>query len=245
MTMKNLFGILLLFLGATGFAACSDDDDTKDPADTVTLNMLNEENGTTRLGESDLYINKSNNFATYSCYIAEIGKKGGLGADIQPQLNNLTREAAVVPGHLYQIYDRDVLRTFPSGNLAIHIGTGYYKMYVVSPITDNNATTGAAVKYALTYPDPQGLPEYETHIGSVNLMGDSFEYALPANAECAFNDYLAQESDAFDIQAADGKLTVKLLDPVDNIHGPYGTYGIYVRAGTTYTLVEFNVGMGE
>lgn len=245
MKMKNLYGMLLLFLGAIGFAACSDDDDAKDPADTVTLNMLNEENGKTRLGESDLYINKSNNFATYSCYIAEVGKRGGLGADIQPQLNNLTKEAAVVPGHLYQIYDRNVLRTFPSGNLAIHIGTGYYKMYVVSPITDNNVTTGAAVKYALTYPDSQGLPEYEAHIGSINRIEDSIEYTLPANAEYVFNDYLAQESDAFDIQAADGKLTVKLLDPVDNIHGPYGTYGIYVRAGTTYTLVEFNVGMGE
>jgi hypothetical protein len=49
---------------STFFVACSNDDDNTpdDPAGTVTLNMLNENNGMTELGNSDVYINKANNF---------------------------------------------------------------------------------------------------------------------------------------------------------------------------------------
>lgn len=36
------------------FVNCSDDDTPDDPADTITLNMLNEHNGKTYLGESKL-----------------------------------------------------------------------------------------------------------------------------------------------------------------------------------------------
>ena len=46
------------------FVNCSDDDTPDDPADTITLNMLNEHNGKTYLGESNVYINEANNFIT-------------------------------------------------------------------------------------------------------------------------------------------------------------------------------------
>ena len=42
------------------FVNCSDDDTPDDPADTITLNMLNEHNGKTYLGESKTYINEAN-----------------------------------------------------------------------------------------------------------------------------------------------------------------------------------------
>lgn len=59
MKTKKLFGMLLLFLSSISFISCSDDNDAKDPEDTITLNMLNEENGKTLLGVSDVYINSS------------------------------------------------------------------------------------------------------------------------------------------------------------------------------------------
>lgn len=245
MKMKKLFGMLLLFLCTISFVNCSDDDDAKDPADTVTLNMMNEGNGKTILGQSDVYINNANNFKTNSCYIVDAGKVSGLGANAEPQLNSLAKEAAVVAGHLYQIYDRNVLRTFPSGNHAIQVKAGYYKAYVVAPITSENTTTGAAVKYALTYPEAKGLPEYEELIGNMDNMGDQIEYTLPKGIECAYSDYLEGEKNAFDIQMTDGKLIVRLLKSVDRIHGPYGTYEIYVRSGSSFSSIEFNVGMSK
>lgn len=244
MKIRDLFGILWLFLCTFNFVNCSDDD-FKDPDDTITLNMLNEANGKTLLGVSDVYINNSNNFKTYSCYLADVGEIGGLGANVPLQLNKLSQEVAVVPGHLYQIYDEDVFHDFPSGNRAVLLSTGYYKMYVVSPITNDNGTTGATVKYALTYPEAGELPPYEKLIGNINYVGDSIEYTLPKDAEYVFNDYLDGEKDAFDIQLTDGKLTITLLKSIDKTYGPYGTYGMYIRSGSVFTFIEFNVGIED
>lgn len=244
MKKEKLFGILLLFLGTISFVSC-DDDEIKDPDDTVTLNMLNEENGKTLLGTSDVYINKSNNFKTSSCYIADVGEMSGLGVNVQPQINNLAQEVAVVPGHLYQIYDEKVVRDFPSGTRAILIETGYYKAYVVAPITYESITAGASVKYILTYPEAKGLPEYNELIGNVNQVGDRIEYALSKDSEYVFGDYLNDDRDAFDIQIANEKLTVTLLKSINKISGPYGTYGMYLRSGSTFTYIKFNAGMKE
>ncbi|WP_106832266.1 DUF5036 family protein [Parabacteroides pacaensis] len=244
MKTKNLWGIVALFLCSIGFASCGDDD-VKEPADTVTLNMLNEENGKTLLGESDVYINKSNNFKTRSSYLVDLGKTSGLGVNAQPQLNNLAQEMAVVPGHLYQVYDKGAIREFPSGKRAVFIGAGCYNMYVVSHLGDSNSPTGAAVKYALFYPETKDLPADETLIGEVNNIGDSIEYALPKDAECVFNNYLSSEINAFNIQITDRKLTITLLEPIDKISGPYGTYGIYLRSGSIFTTIEFNAGMNR
>lgn len=81
MKTRKIIGMLLLLFFTFSFTSCNDDDDTKDPEGTVTLNMLNEENGKTILGESDVYINSSNNFKTSSCYIADAGKASGLGGN--------------------------------------------------------------------------------------------------------------------------------------------------------------------
>ena len=54
MNTKKIVGIFLLSLCTMCFVNCSDDDTPDDPADTITLNMLNEHNGKTYLGESKL-----------------------------------------------------------------------------------------------------------------------------------------------------------------------------------------------
>ena len=243
MNIRHLLGVLSLSLCFMSLISCGDDD-IKDPDDTITLNMLNEKNGKTLLGTSDVYINNSNNFKTHSCYIVGMGEASGLGANLQLQLNKLAQEVAVIPGHLYQIYDENVFRDFPSGNVAILVGTGYYKAYVVSSIVNDNITTGATVKYALASHEAPEIPEYKTLIGSIDQTGESIEYTLPKDVECVFNDYLDGEKDAFDIQLTDGKLTITLLKSINKIYGPYGTYGMYIRLGSAFTYIEFNVGMG-
>lgn len=241
MKTKQLFGILL-FLCSIGFVGCSDDDD-KEPEGSVTLNMMNEGNGKTLLGTSDVYINNSNNFKTSTCFITDMGEASGLGTPVKPSLDNLAKEMAVVPKHLYHIYDKSVVRDFPSGNRAIMIGSGYYKAYVISSITQEGITTGAILKYVLAYPEENGLPEYETVIGNVDNVGDHIEYSLPKNAELYFSDYLNDEKDAFDIQFANGKLEVTLQKSINQISGPYGDYGILVRSESAFTYVEFKAGI--
>lgn len=105
MNTKKIVGIFLLSLCTMCFVNCSDDDTPDDPADTITLNMLNEHNGKTYLGESKTYINEANNFVTSSNFISDVGNGAGVGADILPSLTNLTHEVAVTPGHIYQIFD--------------------------------------------------------------------------------------------------------------------------------------------
>lgn len=171
------------------------------------------------------------------------GEASGLGAPVKLSLDNLAEEMAAVPGHLYHIYDKDVFLDFPSGKRAVIIKSGYYKAYVISPITVNGTTTGATLKYVLAYPETNGLPEYETVIGNVDNVGDQIEYTLPKDAELRFSDYLDGETESFDIQFANGKLKVKLLESINHISGPYGDYGIFVRSGNTYTYVMFKAGM--
>lgn len=54
------------------FCACSSDD-TDEFQDAVTLNVMNEVNGKTFIGNLDVFLNKNNNFQSESWYIAPAG----------------------------------------------------------------------------------------------------------------------------------------------------------------------------
>lgn len=243
MIKKSLLGILLS-LCVINFISCDDDDDVKDPSDTVTLNMLNEDNGKTFLGTSDVHINRSNNFKTSSSFITDAGKTSGVGAQIEPQINNLTQEVAVSPGHLYQIFDGATIKDFPSGKRAVQLNAGYYKAYVASVIENNGIITGGIIKYVLAYPETKGLAEYSSSIGNLDQLGYNIEYTVPQGAECVFEErWGSGEEGAFNVKTENGKLTITLLKSPDRTHGPWGTYDIYIRSGNIFTVVEVNVGI--
>ena len=68
--MKPLFpfaAALLLLFTAVG---CSKDDAPNDPEGTVSLNMLNSDNGHTWLGNMGVYIDSSDNFVCRNCSMA-------------------------------------------------------------------------------------------------------------------------------------------------------------------------------
>jgi len=244
MIRKPLLGIFLLSLCTFIFISCSDDDDVRDPSGTITLNMLNEDNGKTFLGTSGTYINNSNNFKTTSNFIIDAGSRAGVGVKIEPQINNLAQEVAVSTGHLYQIFDKATLREFASGKQAIQIEAGYYNVYVVSPIVNNSVTAGAVIKYVLVYPETKGLPENGKIIGNLNYAGEKVEFTLPQDAECYFEEHWGSgEKGAFDVKTVDGKLTIDLLKSSDKTYGPYGTYNIYIRKGNVFTTVRLNIGL--
>lgn len=81
---KNFLFQLLLAAFLLPAFSCSDDDSAPEINNATTLNMLDVENGATRLGNSDIYINAANNFQTNECLIAEIGPSKGIGKVIPP-----------------------------------------------------------------------------------------------------------------------------------------------------------------
>lgn len=237
----NLPGILLMSLTfAFITTSCNNDNDIpKDPEDAVTLNMMDELNGKTPLGGSNVYINKANNFYSSSSFIADAGSSKGIGENIPPKLNNLVNEAAVIPGHLYQVFDKRTMRDFPSGTRAVEIEANYYHVYVVSPIINtDNVSTGAMVKYISVYPDPNGLPEIDRDLGILYYEGDIIEMDLLKDAEYALDEYGAN---ALRLSTSDGKLVITLDKTPSNISGPYGTYRIYIRQGNVFSTVKVNV----
>lgn len=237
----DLLGILLMSLTFSVFTSC-DKDDAEDPVDAVTLNMLNEQNGKTLLGTSDVYINKSNNFRASSNFISAAGSASGVGVKIEPQMGNLVREAAVIQGHVYQVFDRETICEFPSGARALQVGAGYYQVYVVAPITSDDILTGAMVKYMLTYPNRKGLPEWEHDLGRLGYVGETVEMALPKGAECFFEEHSSSgNAEAFHVSTTGGKLVITLNKMPNPDYGPYGTYRTYIRSGNVFTTVVVNV----
>lgn len=233
---KNwIFSILLMSLSLVFMASC-DKDDVSDPSDAVTLNMLNEANGKTLLGGSGVYINKANNFfsPSESSLIADLGSSKGIGQNFAPQLTNLVLETAVTPGHSYQIFDNESLAEFPSGTIAIRLNDTYYRVYAVSNLTASGNITGAVVKYVAVNAEGKGLPAYEQELGTLHNLGESVEVAIPKGAEY----YCESSRKPYELSVINGKLVFKLVSGWDESNG---SYRIYIRSGSVYTVVIVRV----
>lgn len=175
--MKKIFLPLFLAALVSGTFSCSDDDKVPgDPEGTVTLNMLDEQNGKTLLDDLGIYIDKAQNFVCgNNCVLFALGKVGGLGAVAPKSLETAASMAAVQAGHGYVAVRPGALMSFPSGKQAMPIGNrevNYLKIYVVSPLSEGDKTIGAAVKYAAAVPETYKLPEY----GSTVLRIDDSNY---------------------------------------------------------------------
>ena len=122
--MKKIFLPLFLAALVSGTFSCSDDDKVPgDPEGTVTLNMLDEQNGTTLLDDSGIYIDKAQNFVCgNNCVLFALGKVGGLGAVAPKSLETAASMAAVQAGHGYVAVRPGALMSFPSGKQAMPIG---------------------------------------------------------------------------------------------------------------------------
>lgn len=236
----NLFSLILLMATCLFITSCDKEDDIQDPHDTVSLNMLNEEHGKTVLGQSDVYITKANNFKSNAYYIADCGTSPGIGHKLGPSLNNIVREAAVIPGHLYQIFDKNALVEFPSGSRAARVGGAYYKVYTVSSIASDNLVTGALVKYVTEIPTDKYLPAWMDQIGDIRNYDDAIELALPKGSEYYIEatEYDIDPTKELYVSESNNKLTITLSAQAKefNTH-----YKIYIRSGSIYTIAKFSV----
>lgn len=234
---KHLKYSYILFLLC--LVSCSSDD-TDEFQDAVTLNVMNEVNGKTFIGNSDVFLNKNNNFQSESWYIAPTGT---LDKETHPDLVSLIREVAAEPNHLYCLYDPESLMTFPSSEQAIFVGSAYYKLLVESNIPSNDLIQGMKVKYKRMIVSDNKLPAKDTMIGSMANVGDEISYNIGNVAEYAFDEALSYNQDCFDISLSNGVLKIIQKKTIDKIHGPYGDYKIFIRSGNVFTSLAFQVGV--
>ena len=234
---KNLLFQFLLAAFLLPAFSCSDDDSTPEIDNATTLNMLDAENGKTRLGNSDIYINAANNFETNRCLIVELGSSKGLGRVVPPQISEgLVNQVAVTPGHLYQAFKGDAVMRFPSGKLALALAGDYYQFYVDSEIKKEERRIGAVVRFALINPEADGMPAYDSTIGTV-VSGTENEvvYEFPKGTEFQYDNSL---EDIFNISTEGGVLKVSMwVSWIDT----RGNYTIFARHNEVFTKVYIKV----
>ena len=232
---KNLLFQFLLAAFLLAAFSCSDDDSMPEIDNATTLNMLDVENGTTRLGNSDIYINAANNFQTNECLIAEIGLSKGLGKVVPPQIGSgLVYQAAVMPGHLYQAFKAEAVMQFPSGKFALALAGDYY--YVDSEIMKEEQRIGAVVRFALIEPEDEGLPAYDSTIGTVQSgSSDEIVHEFPEGTEFRYDSSL---DEIFQISTEGGVLKASMWVSWSDTRG---NYAIYARHNEVYTKVYIKV----
>lgn len=176
----NVNKLLIALFALSSFAAVScsnDEDEPQMPANAVTLNMPIGDSATT-IGGSDVYINRSNNFTSSNCGIADLGRKGGFNRN--PELSQIAQDMAVTPGNYYQIFSAGNVKTV-AGKRAYPINCNYYNVRVDSWISDkNNDITGARISYVECYPQASRLPEWDSLVKTIDsyYVGNRYEYAF-------------------------------------------------------------------
>lgn len=212
--------------------ACSDDDAPSDPAGTVTLNMLDAENGKTYLGSTGFYINEADNFYSNGA-VPDRRRRSGTRDRLARRSRDerLTDEAAVMPGHGYMIFADDALLVFPSGTTAAVVGSEYCKVYVDSWLAEDK---GAVVKYLSDRVSADGLPGYDDPVGIIDWSTESLEIEL---ASSDFEAVCEPGREAFDLEASGRVLKIRPA----TMSVASGDYGIYVRIGDRYTRIRVEV----
>lgn len=143
--MKNhkLFGAIACSVIALTISSCGKIDKIERfPEGTSMIKMMDEDNGGTTLGNSNVYMTSSGNFKSNNLPILDCGKKSGIGDIGLPDFTNMAPEVAVIPGHGYVICDSDNVKEFPSRKKAIREDALMYRVYVDSWIQTDGKNVG-------------------------------------------------------------------------------------------------------
>ena len=126
---------------------------------------------------------------------------------------------------------------FPSGKFALALAGDYYQFYVDSEIMKEEKRIGAVVRFALINPEADGLPAYDSMIGTVrNGYGEEIVCEFPKNTEFYYDSSLEE---IFQISTNGGVLKMSLwVSWGDNLRG---NYVIYARHNEVYTKVYVRV----
>lgn len=231
---KKVFRILTLFLCVFSFTNCDKDDEDVDlfPDGTSTLRMMNEENGKTILGNSDVYITTAGNFKSEQFPLFDMGEKKGIKNIDMPDFVNMAPEVAVHPKHGYVFCNQFDIYTFNSQNKAIAENTKVYRIFVDSWIQDKEEKViGANVYFLLGSPMESGLmPAFDSNIGSLswnyeqdktNILNLILPSSTPNDIEIEFITEKGDEYISYSINKNSVSFSLK---------------GVYIWAATDYRL---------
>lgn len=245
MKISSLLGALLLLLCSANLTGCDKDDDKTNlfPEGTASLRMMNEDNGKTLLGNSDVYITKEGNFRSGQFPIFDMGKKGGIGDISMPNFINMAPEVAVQPKHGYVICDADDVYTFSaSQQKAIAENAQVYRIYVDSWIKDGENNIGANVHFLLGRPADNYLPAWNSVAGTAYLWDKDYENHIPVNIKLPSSD--PKDIDVeFTDQDAENYLSYSLSKNVlsiqlNGLDNEGGEYRVRIRCKHIYTEVR-------
>lgn len=214
--------------------SCSKNEEMpSDPEGTVTVNMLDTENGGTVLDYSGIRINSSQNFVSQGNWgLVEVGKVGGLGYISGRDVEFFSSESAVTVGSGYIAYPVSDMRRFDSGKMALPIdgSTACMKLYVVSRLERDEKTVGASVKYAMVRPSTYGLPAFGSTVCKIKVFSSRKATITLPSAECEY--YLDDEYDQFECSKSGNKLELFVKD-----HSGRERNDLYLRMRDSYTKV--------
>lgn len=239
--MKKTTFLTGLLLCALCFTACSDDDGIDlFPEGTASLRMMNEDNGRTLLGNSDVYITREGNFASDASPLFDMGQCRGIGDIRLPDFVNMAPAVAVEPGHGYVVCNADYVRQFPSGTYAIAEYSDVYRVYVDTWIRDKEDNiTGANVRFLLGKP-ANGMPAWDGTAGTIYFVrrADRIE---PVRIDLPESDIEVEYLDGADewlTHSVQGR-TLTVTMPDFYISGSdWAEYSLRVRSGHVYTQIK-------
>lgn len=122
------------------------------------------------------------------------------------------------------------------GKFALALAGDYYQFYVGSEIMKEEKRVGAVIQFALINPEADGLPAYDSTIGTVvSGYEDEIVREFPKDTEFSYDSDL---EDLFQITTEGGILKVTLLPSWSDIRG---NYAIYARHNEVYTKIYVKV----
>lgn len=248
--IKLLFSIIAF---ATTLSACSSDKDepnpTPDPetpAITVPyylsgVNMMNETNGKSFLGNTDVYISYDGQFVSGGKYL--IGVPVNNEYIFDPEINYiggliLSRQTPVIPGTVYHFYPSAGVIEFHSGAKAILNGSLYANVYVDSWI--NSGKRGALIYFeslrakwnrnsiAATHQLQSSAVSGETR--TLHLGGEGSSPMEEVDVKSVTIDY-----GDINIKSVNGDVTITAKGPSK------GVVELYERAGLLCRVITINI----
>lgn len=250
----NLNKLLLPIIAfATIMSACSSDkDEPNTTPDPVTpsinipyyltgINMMNETNGKSFLGNTDVYISYDGQFVSGGKYLIGIPVNNQYLFD--PEINyvgglNLSRQTPVIPGTVYHFYPSAGVIEFNSGAKAILDGTLYANVYVDSWI--DSGKRGALVYFESLRAKWKRNSTAATHqLQSSAVSGETRTLHLGGDETSPM-----EEVDVKSFTIEYGDINTKCVngDVTITAKGPSkGVIELYERAGLLCRIITINI----
>ena len=202
----------------------------------TTLDMYNESNGKTLLGNA-VYIDASGKFIGNNRFsFVDAGQLADLNALGDLKLEKVSGSVDVQPKHGYFLCKDISLMEFPSGKWGLSIASEYSEVYVNDWIKRDGKVVGASVQYRVRQPEEHGLPGWEMVYNVKLAEGGSVTISLPAqvnDSECVPHDK-SLVSPSF---GADN-VKIQVTDPNAKVGKQYR---VYIRSGAYYTEIKLQI----